>query len=77
MTKNEARDVMINRLNDLIYLQRRQNAPAEKIARFEAERDAIIAKIDAAADDAFDSVEWVQNNPAKMAADVGAIIGAP
>lgn len=77
MTKNEARTVMTNRLNDLIDLQRRQAAAPEKIARFKAERDAIIAKVDAAADDAFDSVEWVQNNPAKMAADVGAIIGQP
>lgn len=75
MHKNEAVDVITNRLNDLIYLQKRQGADAEKIAKFEAERDAIIAKVKASDDNAFSAVEWRQNNYPAMAQDIGRIIG--
>lgn len=76
ITKTEATNVITVRLNDLIAMQRQQLVPAEKIARFEVERDAIIAKVEAAADDAFSAVTWT-GNYAQMAREIGAIVGRP
>lgn len=67
MNKNEAVDVITNRLNDLIDQQKRLGADADRIAKFEAERDALIAKVKAADDNAFAAVEWRQNNYPAMA----------